>query len=250
MKQHLAALALFCISCVCAAQAGGAAPAGTNANSNGATAGAAPFNVIQAVSTNGTQNVGPAKSIVVPVTSTTAGNLLLIYLIAQNGSPTYPQSQISSISGEAAGTHCPSDPTWSQLGGSNGDSVDCWYVLAATGGSTSITVNYTNANAHAGVAVGIIEVHRSSGTWSFDTAGVHRVTTTATTGTGPALTLSGTNDFVLNWVSLDNNGQMVSSVGSPFSPVELGFTYAVSGASGGSAHNLNATSGAGATFTF
>jgi hypothetical protein len=111
-------------------------------------------------------------------------------------------------------------------------------------------VNYTNANAHAGVAVGIIEVHRSSGTWAFDAAGVHRVTSTGATGTGPTLTLTGTNDFVLNWVSVDNNGQMVSTVGSPFSATELGFTYAASGASGGSAHNLKATSGAGATFTF
>lgn len=130
------------------------------------------------------------------VTSTTAGNLL-IAIASGNGGNNY---SYSSITGEGGWTHCPSgtvnvtNDAMSQV-----YSADCAYKLSAAGGVTSLTWNWAGGTPN-GSVFELIEVSRSSGSWTYDT-GNTATPATCTTCAGPALTLTGSNDYIVQYAS-------------------------------------------------
>lgn len=112
-----------------------------------------------------------------------AGHLLVFY--------SYTNSPVSysSATGDSF-THCPASAANS---GSGGYSVDCAYVLSAAGG-TNVTYTFTWSGNASGIVVILLEYSYFGGSVSYDTG---NAATAGTGSPGPSLTLSGTNDVVV-----------------------------------------------------
>lgn len=116
--------------------------------------------------------------------TTTAGDLLVLCSAISATSPSY-----SSASGDGTWTH----PTG--VAGVQGTyATDCVYRLSATGG-TGLTINFTwTGSSVVGNDIEFYEVRRSTGTATYDVG--NKATSVCTSCTGPALTLTGTSDFI------------------------------------------------------
>ena len=184
------------------------------------------------------------KTCAVTVASTTPGNLLIFldaFEIGNTGANTYSSS---APTGEGTWTHCTGCENYYHGAGTNWFATEAWYILSATGGSTSLTFNLVNASS---CCVGyqdavVIEVHRSTGTAVVDTQAIIAGVLSSTACNGPTLTLTGTNDYIVQWAAM---GETPSALASPFTAPSLLDASNVEGVFGGA---INQTSGAAVTF--
>lgn len=176
-------------------------------------------------------------SCAVTVTSTTAGNLLILGAAAftsqQNIAATF-----SSASGDTF-THCPANLVNAASGG-NTNTADCAYRLSATGGATSLTwawtANVPAANAYDST-VEALEIKRSSGTATFDGCSSGSTcfssSTSCTSCAVATPSITGTSDYVLQWGSFSGGApSAISGAGynQPFdtdSTTKAGFAGAL-----------------------
>ena len=184
----------------------------------------------------------------VVITQPTAGNLLVFLAFGFAGS--------GSIT-PAAPTSTPSAGTWvecqstrkSALNGASSAFVmaGCYYSLsAASSGPTTITWNWSGSTT--GTVVDLIEINRSSGTWTYDTSN-STTDTSCTSCTGQALTLSGT-DYVIQFAGgIATSSHNLSALGSPYTSFSdignYGATYVGAGVAGAN----GVTNGAAPTWT-
>jgi hypothetical protein len=112
-----------------------------------------------------------------------AGHLLVFY--------SYTNSAVSysSATGDSF-THCPASAASS---GSGSYSVDCAYVLSAAGG-TNVAYTFTWSGNTSGIVVILLEYSYSGGSITYDTG---NGATVGTNSSGPPLTLSGTDDVIV-----------------------------------------------------
>ncbi len=208
--------------------------------------GRAPFSGGGAATMTVVQHVGAdacfgSAACALTITSTTAGNLL-IAIAAANGGNNY---SYSSITGEGGWTVCPAGV----VNVVNDDmtqvySADCAYKLSAAGGVTSLTWNWAGGTPN-GTVFELIEVSRSSGSWTYDT-GNTATPTTCTTCAGPTLTLTGSNDYIVQYAS---TLQVIASVsGSYTDPTDL-YQDGIDSTSAGFAGKKETSSGASVNWT-
>lgn len=178
------------------------------------------------------------------VTSTGAGNLLkmLSAMYVQNVAslPTF-----LSASGDSAWTHFPAQYEHQTTNtGTQAELTDGARILSSTGGATSFTYNWTGQVASGFVwAIGVefVEVHRSTGTATFDgcTTGTGCISVAAGTATRTSPSgcmVSGTDDYVSTWIA-DSISVVSISGGAYTNPFDT-----ETGAAGGFAGALNQSS--------
>jgi hypothetical protein len=157
------------------------------------------------------------QSCSVTSSATTAGNLLILTSAAYNNTGTSPT--FVSASGDGSWTHCPASQSHVNLAVS--ETADCVYILSATGGATTetFTWNFTTGTS-IGIDVELYEVHRSTGTATYDTGGGTTSLTSCSSCSGPSISLSGgVTDFVATWGGFSNTP---SAPGSPYtSPADV-----------------------------
>lgn len=122
------------------------------------------------------------------VTSTGTGHVLIGVLLQATTT-----AAISSVSGGGTWVH----PASCSASDTNGGSVDVAYVLSSTSGTTTITVTSTKSFVSQN---GVWEVGEYSFTASpavFDACGTPASRTTGTTIAGAAISLTGTNDVII-----------------------------------------------------
>jgi hypothetical protein len=166
----------------------------------------------------------------------TAGNLLIMVV----SSPAAIVTVYSSASGDSAWTH---PATCYAISGDNGGQyqiTDCVYVLAAAGGASTFTYNWT-LSADSWDLV-LYEVHRSTGTAAYDTSNAN-FSNACKSCVGPALTLSGSNDYIAQWISYTLPG--INALSSPWTSPNL---YDGGNVYGRFAGALNQTSGSAVTW--
>lgn len=137
----------------------------------------------------------------VTVTSTGAGHLGIIDVIAVNN------VTISSISGfTLCGVNCQAFD-----GAGSAGSIDAAYWLAMTGGQTSFLVTFSGVTG--GAIVKFTEYSYTASVLAFDTAANVLRSVAANPQAGPAFSLSGTNDLVVQYCNASAN---MSSIASPY----------------------------------
>jgi len=149
------------------------------------------------------------------ITSTTAGNLLVLWSAAQySGTGTAIAAAFTGASGDGVWTHCPNQIVNDVDGLGTAYALDCWYMLSATGGATSVNANWTFAGLSSpsyAIADELFELQPSSTPIYYDTGNAtNNQTTCSTTCTGPAALLSGT-DAVLQAAMLSSAPSAISS---------------------------------------
>ena len=184
-----------------------------------------------------------AHTCAVTSSATTAGNLLILLSSAfnNNGEPTF-----SSASGDGTWTHCPGAAAGNNTVSTSWLVTDCAYRLSATGGATSESFTWTISlgTTELDVDVELIEVHRSTGTATYDSDNT-ATSSSCSSCVGPTVTLSTSSDYIAQWGAFDN--ATPTSISSPYSnPFDNNDTGNVFGAFAGA---LNQSSGAGPTWT-
>ncbi len=124
---------------------------------------------------------GPTCTITVP--TTTVENYLFIPTYTEGAAGYYPSSCSSSMGTCTVPTSCQQQ------------NLSCMEIPITTSG-TSVSVTFNSSTTTAGFYA--LELARTSGTWTVDAVGCNSNTTT-NTPSGPSLTLSGTNDAIVNW---------------------------------------------------
>lgn len=191
----------------------------------------------------------------VTATATTAGNLLIfLSSVFQNGTG-ISALLTSSASGDSTWTHCSVCYFPEQYETKEWEIVDAWYILSATGGATSFTFSWNilldECNGAGGCFVDaeLLEVHRSTGTATFDAGNANGSGATGsadcTSCVGPALTLSGTSDYIAQWMGYGGDSIVGISGAAYTNPIDIDNTN-VFGAFAGA---LNQSSGAAQTWT-
>jgi hypothetical protein len=157
----------------------------------------------------------------VTVTSPVAGHLLVMLSSSFEGTTVASTVQaFVSASGDGTWTHCPAGARTSATGVSTPnqefEATDCAYILSATGGATSVTFtwNFQSNTSTANIDVEFLEYARSGGAATFDTQGIVSNANCFGSGgsacIGPALTLAGGNELVLQWISQANGVTSIS----------------------------------------
>lgn len=165
----------------------------------------------------GTAGVG-AKSCSVTA-SVTSGDLLVLV----SGSFVEAQVSVPPAFGSATGDsfiHCPSQLANEQYATNTYESVDCAYILSATGGTATFAFawQYNSSSGSYDIDVGLYEYRRSTGTATYETCGAGGATAcVATSGscapcTGPTPTVTGTDVVIV----ANANENDCTAVGSPF----------------------------------
>lgn len=175
---------------------------------------------------------GGGAACTVPLSSTGSGHLLAIVGYAGTN------VTISSINAGGTFVHCSNCQQFQALTGT----IDAGWVLSSSSGVTSIIVTFSGN--HAGAHVAIYEASCSGGTIAKDSnaAGTGSGTNASASSpyTGQALTLSGTQDFI---VAAGVSDLDVTAAASPYN---TNFN-SVNGA--GISYILNSTSGTAASWT-
>jgi hypothetical protein len=183
-----------------------------------------------------------------------SGHLLLLTIVGE-GTNNFPVPGTPSCNSSGCGT-------WVHLsGGNNGSSscanqyliqsshhffTDCWAVYSTTSGSTSLTVPFTDSGGASDITnmdLFLIEMSCSGACThnSLDAqASVQLPSSDCTSCTGPSLTLSGSNDVVMQVACFQEN---YASIGSPYTleDVDTNSGNAV-------AYRLNTNAGSAATW--
>ena len=123
--------------------------------------------------------------------SSTGSNHVAIITVQLNTSSSVV---ISSVSGGGTWTH----PAGCQQADAGGADVDAAYTLATSSGATSITVNLS-ATGGSNWSMGFEEASLT-GTPSFDKCGVRDQSSSTTNPVGVSLSITGTNDFIVQSV--------------------------------------------------
>ena len=168
----------------------------SNGNGGGSTS---PGTVTLVQKASNASCAGNSANCSVTVAATGASHLLIV-------SAAWPGAfSISSVSGGGSWV-CPANA----VGADNGSlgSAMC-YVLSSTSGATTITVN-TSAVPNGGWTIEFRE-YSPTGTLTFDTAGNVDDSTNCTSCSGVNLTLSGTNDLIVQLVNPTGSVTAVSS---------------------------------------
>ena len=143
----------------------------------------------------------------VVVTSTTAGNLLILMGTMARSNSGVPAE--STPTGEGTWTKCTTGTLPTTVTGTY-DTITtaCYYVLSATGGVTSIsfnwgfnagTCNVSGATCYSNIY--LFEVHRSSGTATFDNSlSGNNGGMASSNFPAPNPTLTGTSDYCAQWI--------------------------------------------------
>jgi hypothetical protein len=124
-------------------------------------------------------------------------------------------------------------------GAANG--VGVWYIIGTSSGVTSVTATISVTNDARGITV--YEFSTDQSAFTFDVGG-NRAVTTCTSCAGVALTLTGSNDVIVQI--------MYSSTGHTYTAIDTGYTedFGNTGSAGqGAAHLLNTTTGTAPTWT-
>jgi hypothetical protein len=180
---------------------------------------------------------GGASAVSVTTSAVGSGNLLIV-LWAAFSTGTSVSGNAVSATGETF-TECPTH--WFQAynyTGANYESTDCFYVLSATGGETSVTFTPTWIGASSqSQDVEVIEYKRSTGTATYDTGNVS-TNNACTSCAAPALSgFSGSNAEVC--VQFGGANQVISAIsGSYTNPGDFDATNVT----GGFAGNLSVSS--------
>jgi hypothetical protein len=187
----------------------------------------------------------------VTVTSTTAGNVLVVASAIFWGSSTGTNApsfvSATGNSGDTSFTHCPSAYGELNYSGHNYEAADCAYIASATGGATSVTYNWNTQSASGNawnIDVEFLEFHRSSGSPTIDTSN-NATSSACTTCTAPTLSLSSGSDVIVQFVSVFNT---LSSVAAPYA-TSPSPDLDSSNVFGGFAWALNQSSGTGPVWT-
>lgn len=169
-------------------------------------------------------------SFTINIASTGAGHALVVEFYYLTSGVT-----LSSLSGGGTWVHCTGCASCTTLA----TCVDFYYVLSSTSGATSITATVsTTGNARGAI---FYELPFTGSSVQFDAANTLSSTTSGTTNTGPVLTLSGSNDAIIQGLQAS---AAISGISSPYT-LEL-YTTNAGRASG---YNLNTTSGSAVTWT-
>lgn len=132
----------------------------------------------------------------VTVSSTTAGNLLVVCWagFAQRAGGIPPLTS-NAASGDTF-THMTGFPQQFNYLSTSWELIDCFYRLSATGGATTVTITPTWEASASSQAQDIqfLEVHRSTSTATFD-AQNSNTNNACTSCAAPTVTISGTADF-------------------------------------------------------
>lgn len=158
-----------------------------------------------------------ASACTVTASSTVAGDgLALIETAFANCGSCVAGAVYTSASGDSSWSHCSSANGSVQVGSSPNRfyTTDCAYILSATGGATSLSITLTfpvgtTAWTESVVAV---EFRKRTGSIVFDAAGTATTSASCTACTSPAITLSGSNDYVFQWLGV---GQVPLSILNP-----------------------------------
>jgi hypothetical protein len=166
--------------------------------------------------------------------TSTGSNHLLVVVFGQTaiGSANYITGITSGCSGSWV------FPTAAQIHSSSDGSVALAYCLASTSGVTSITIT-TGSNGY----VMVWEVSGSTGSVNFDSCNAAVNSTSSTSQAGPNLTLSGSNDEIVQ--AFVAGVAHPTAVSTPFGHL----TNDVGVANLGAADNENTASGTGPTWT-
>jgi hypothetical protein len=159
-------------------------------------------------------------------------------MAVSNSAPTV--TVYSSASGDSAWTHPATCYAVSGIISGDYQITDCVYVLAAAGGASTFTYNWLTDAGYWDVV--LYEVHRSSGTAAYDTSNAN-FSNACKSCVGPALTLSGSKDYIAQWISYTATG--ISALSSPWTSPSL---YDGGNVSGRFAGALNQTSGSAVTW--
>lgn len=160
--------------------------------------GGVTFTLVQHAHWGSTGNGCAAATCAVTVSQPTTGNLLVVIQFGFSGAGGQSSSAPSSSPSAGTWVNCPSAAQLNKLNAASTAFVDadCYYVLsAAASGPTSITCNWSGSMTD--TTCDVIEVSRSSGSWTYDTSS-SATDTTCTTCAGRTLTLTGT-DYVIGW---------------------------------------------------
>ena len=174
----------------------------------------------------------------ITVPATTAGNLIVVCVMAGNGN-----NRVTSVTDNATG----GSNTYVQCTGArsavttgiNGNRrfSDIWYCEgAARGGATTITVNFNNNTANFPSGVGVLEYSGALSTGAFLTAGAN--SGSANPAVCPSLSVSTDGDVLVTCITLA--GGSVTSVASPWT-LELNGQHGVVDYSGVATGTYNAS---------
>lgn len=134
----------------------------------------------------------------VKTAATTAGNLLILMSSIYSKGSSGPV--VSSASGGGTWTHCPNGAASVSYSSGSWNAVDCGYILSASGGATSVTLSWTGSFTAANVDLELVEVHRSTGTATYDNGNLAETASCASCS-APALSLTGSSDFIMQFGS-------------------------------------------------
>ena len=170
------------------------------------------------------------------VPSTGSGNLLALMVTDSTGSAYY----VTSVTSGGTWTV----PTGCQQLVSGGFSQSCAYAPSSTSGVTSITLNFTS---NASYSWRYWEVHSTLGTIALDPSGGLGVTGFITPGTtsatGVTLTLTGTNDYIMQGIA--GYSAAPNAIASPYADFQAGNESNLDGYG----DRLNTTSGTAPAWT-
>lgn len=165
---------------------------------------------------------------------TVAGHVLMLGVAGASGYTTFPA--VTSVSGDSTWVHAPA--CYGTLSQPDYTFTDCWYILSAAGGASTITVTIAGQGLSGddiwNFDVEVMDVSCAGCTAAFDTANFTTVSS-CTTCTGETLQLSGTDDAILQIANFYN------AYGSLASPYALLDDDATSG--NAFSYGLNAISG-------
>jgi hypothetical protein len=167
-------------------------------------------------------NISPSsQTCVVTATATTSGHGLLALLSARivestGSNPTQPA--FVSMTGDSAWTHCSAGLIGAANNPANAWQVtDCAYITSSTGGATTFTWTESFAGFTTGgysMDVTLIEFSKSNGAIIFDT-GNSTSSSACTSCGGPAITLTGTSEYIFDWMS-SSGGTAISISGAQY----------------------------------
>jgi hypothetical protein len=145
-------------------------------------------------------------SCAVPVASTGSGHIIVaLGQVSANVQITMNSTPV----GGGTYTHCPSGAAFDSV---TLISSDCWYTLSSSAGVTTVTCKFS-ASGYGNNDCYIFEI-APSGTASYDISGSSDVTPSCSSCVFTALSLSGTNDAIVQGIRI---GRTAVSVNSPWS---------------------------------
>jgi hypothetical protein len=163
-------------------------------------------------------------SCAVTTSSTAAGSLLVLYSSAQYAGTGYPT--VGALTGvtdngtSETWTHCPNSMVNDSFN-TNGKihATDCYYILSAAGGATTVTAAWAFSGLTSPSYKVDAEVFEYSytGTIYYDTGNAILTSAGCTNCTGPSGLLDGTADVVLQSAYVLHANRSVNSVSSPYS---------------------------------